>query len=41
MMGHHPHPAPTDENPERWDCDGCHSIWRILTGETEDEEGER
>ena len=21
-MGHHPHPAPTKENPEEWDCDG-------------------
>ena len=31
-MGHHPHPAPTTENPERWDCD-CHYIWRILTVE--------
>ena len=31
-MGHHPQPAPTPENPERWDCD-CRTIWRILTGE--------
>jgi hypothetical protein len=30
MMGHHPHPAPTKENPERWDCE-CGYIWRILT----------
>ena len=30
-LGHHPHPAPTMENPERWDCDGCLGIWRILT----------
>ena len=30
--GHHPHPAPTDENPERWDC-GCGGVNRILTGE--------
>ena len=29
-MGHHPHPAPTAENPERWDCD-CGGLWRILT----------
>ncbi len=28
--GHHPNPAPTQENPERWDCD-CGNIWRILT----------
>lgn len=28
--GHHPHPAPTTENPERWDCE-CGHIWRILT----------
>lgn len=28
--GHHPHPAPTAENPERWDCD-CGGVWRILT----------
>ena len=19
-MGHHPHPAPTKENPEQWEC---------------------
>jgi hypothetical protein len=31
-QGHHPHPAPTDENPERWDC-GCGGLWRILTPE--------
>jgi hypothetical protein len=31
-QGHHPHPAPTPENPERWDCD-CGYIWRILTVE--------
>ena len=30
--GHHPHAAPTKENPERWDCD-CGTIWRILTME--------
>ena len=30
-MGHHPHPAPTKENPECWECDGCLGIWRILT----------
>jgi hypothetical protein len=29
-QGHHPHPAPTQENPERWDCE-CGYIWRILT----------
>jgi len=28
--GHHPHPAPTKEKPERWDCD-CGYLWRILT----------
>ena len=32
LKGHHPHPAPTDENPERWDCD-CSGVWRILTDE--------
>ena len=32
LEGHHPHPAPTAENPERWDCD-CRTIWRILTAE--------
>jgi hypothetical protein len=31
LEGHHPHP-PTDENPERRDCE-CGYIWRILTGE--------
>ena len=31
-QGHHPHPAPTKKNPERWDCE-CGYIWRILTGE--------
>ena len=35
--GHHPHRAPTDENPERWECE-CPGItgvavWRILTAE--------
>jgi hypothetical protein len=30
LEGHYPHPAPTEENPERWDCE-CGSIWRILT----------
>jgi hypothetical protein len=29
-QGHHPHPAATVENPERWDCD-CGSLWLILT----------
>jgi hypothetical protein len=28
--GHHPHAAPTKENPERWDCE-CGGLWRILT----------
>jgi hypothetical protein len=34
--GHHPHPAPTTENPERWECK-CDpdakwtAVWRILT----------
>jgi hypothetical protein len=32
LEGHHPHPAPTQENPERWDCE-CGYIWRILTVE--------
>ena len=37
LEGHHPHPAPTKENPERWECE-CPGItgvavWRILTGE--------
>src|SRR5271167_1139414 len=36
-LGHDPHPAPTDENPERWECE-CPGItgvavWRILTAE--------
>jgi hypothetical protein len=36
--GHHPQPAPTTENPERWDCE-CDpdavwtAVWRILTVE--------
>ena len=30
--GHHPQPTPTNENPERWDCD-CGGLWRILTVE--------
>jgi hypothetical protein len=36
--GHHPYPAPTTENPERWECK-CDpdakwtSVWRILTAE--------
>ena len=35
-LGHDPHPAPTQENPERWECK-CDpdavptAIWRILT----------
>ena len=32
LEGHHPHPAPTKENPERWDCD-CGGVNRILAGE--------
>jgi len=37
LEGHHPYPAPTDENPERWECD-CPdtpwiAVWRILTPE--------
>ena len=37
-LGHHPHPAPTIENPERWECK-CDpeavwtAVWRILTPE--------
>jgi len=37
-MGHHPYPAPTTANPERWECK-CDpdakwtAVWRILTGE--------
>jgi hypothetical protein len=31
-VGHNPHPAPTKENPERWDCE-CGHLWRILTAE--------
>jgi hypothetical protein len=30
-QGHHPHPAPTQENPERWDCE-CGYIWRNPDG---------
>ena len=36
--GHHPYPAPTKENPERWECK-CDpdakwtAVWRILTVE--------
>jgi hypothetical protein len=32
LDGHYPHHAPTQENPERWDCE-CGYIWRILTVE--------
>ena len=28
--GHHPHPAPTAENADRFYCD-CGGLWRILT----------
>ena len=31
-QGHHPHPAPTAENPTRWNCE-CGGVWRILTPE--------
>jgi hypothetical protein len=40
--GHHPYPAPTKENPERWECK-CDpewvgfSVWRILTERQERE----
>ncbi len=36
LEGHHPYPAPTKENPEKWECK-CDpdapwvSVWRILT----------
>jgi hypothetical protein len=35
LQGHNPHPAPTPENPERWECK-CDpdavwiAVWRIL-----------
>lgn len=35
-LGHHPHPAPTIQNPEQWECK-CDpdavwtAVWRILT----------
>jgi hypothetical protein len=34
--GHQPHPAPTAENPERWECKcdpdaAWTAVWRILT----------
>jgi hypothetical protein len=34
--GHHPYPAPTAENPERWECKcdpdaAWTAVWRILT----------
>lgn len=29
-QGHNPHAAPTEANPERWDCD-CGAVWRTLT----------
>jgi hypothetical protein len=38
QKGHHPYPAPTKENPEKWECK-CDpdapwvSVWRILTAE--------
>ena len=33
-MGHHPHPAPTRENPEEWECKCAPdavwtAVWRI------------
>ena len=35
-QGHNPHPAPTRENPERWECkcdpDSVRTaVWRIVT----------
>jgi hypothetical protein len=30
LEGHYPHPAPTHDNPEKWECD-CGTVWRILT----------
>jgi hypothetical protein len=30
LDGHYPHPAPTHDNPEKWECD-CGTVWRILT----------
>ena len=36
-QGHNPDPAPTRENPERWECDcpetSGTAVWRILTPE--------
>jgi hypothetical protein len=37
-QGHNPHPAPTNENPERWErkCDPeavWTAVWRILRNE--------
>lgn len=32
FQGHDPHPAPTRENPERWDCD-CGQVRRSYAGE--------
>uniref|UniRef100_A0A0F5N2Q3 Uncharacterized protein n=1 Tax=Mycolicibacter arupensis TaxID=342002 RepID=A0A0F5N2Q3_9MYCO len=26
FRGHNPHPAPTRDSPERWDCD-CGEVW--------------
>jgi hypothetical protein len=36
--GHRPYPAPTPENPEKWECKcdpdaDCVAVWRILTPE--------
>ena len=36
--GHHPHPAPTTENPEQWECKcdpdaNWTAVWRILTSD--------
>jgi hypothetical protein len=37
-QGHHPRPAPSHENPERWECKcdpeaAWTAVWRILTPE--------
>lgn len=36
--GHHPHPAPTMENPEQWECEcdpdaNWTAVWRTLTSD--------
>jgi hypothetical protein len=36
LEGHHPHPVPTHDNPEKWECDCgnvtriCHSLSNLL-----------